>query len=284
MSTTPLSNRTLTIEFVFDTKEHCIDAFDYFNRNQEYYLKGIVPWSIGLVDLKTEIKVNQFTWDRQQVLREEWKCGLYEPCVVVDADNRIWDFSGVIPNRHNIPVISWGAYLSFQHPIVLSSTRELAEEIVAIREGRWAPQKGDIYYQITKDLHSDSFRFTALPNYIYDASRFYYFPSKRQRDAFIKKNKPKGIDNDIDKAAFVDHYGATADHMANLYKNIAQMPVVPSGNHAEPLPQPSPYSDKPNQILSSYKSLDELILAINTRSYQMVREEIYEIQRREKSL
>jgi hypothetical protein len=62
----------------------------------------------------------------------------------------------------------------------------LAKEIVQIREGKWLPKAGDSFTCLQHPEIIDVANFD-----FHESLTCNYFPSPKQRDAFIEKNKPK---------------------------------------------------------------------------------------------
>lgn len=126
-------------------------------------------------------------YSRQEVLQEEWEPNRGDTYYTVDDKNNINSLD--MPNSFAFAKKNGYAF---------APNEDLAQEIAAARESKWLPKKGDHFYTcgrvdcvISKNpLAAEGF---ALSDY--DFNPLYYdrifFPSVKQREAFIAKNKLK---------------------------------------------------------------------------------------------
>lgn len=125
-------------------------------------------------------------YSRAQVLREEWipeKPDFY----YIDDKNEI--HSDLYLKYSSLGRISETGF-------AFAPTRELAEEIVQIHKGEWKPKVGDRVWQCANSKYcKGEYYIVANQDCIWDddCSTEYIipFPSGKQRDAFIEKNKPQ---------------------------------------------------------------------------------------------
>lgn len=78
---------------------------------------------------------------------------------------------------------------------VFAPTEELALEIRAVREGKWLPEKGDKFVRAWKNGWTNSDDINTAGYSFGSNNSESYFPSLKQRDTFIAKNKPKEKDS-----------------------------------------------------------------------------------------
>lgn len=140
------------------------------------------------------------TYDRVQVLREEWKPRGYTEFFAVDSENTIHpkDF----PYTNILHCI-------FDGSIKFAPTQALAEEIVAIRKGKWEAQECDPFCNaIANPLRIGmSYIGTWHESTNCHYSGTYEFPSFEQRDTFIATQKS-------------DNHLWTSEDQIKIYNNL----------------------------------------------------------------
>lgn len=193
-NSSPQANRTLTVEFLFDnTRErdivhNSILENDFLALDSEIGAVTVLGTSTGNGFYKKYSdppqEQPQPTYSRQAVITEKWEPKLNEEYFAITRDNNI------------IPCINYHLSELSRHSsqgFIFAPTLELAEEIVQIRKGEWLPKKGDMVYCDIKECYyfngkKTGHDYTATSNYSH-----HNFPSAKQRQAFIEKNKPKEI-------------------------------------------------------------------------------------------
>lgn len=219
---TPESDRTLIVEFLFDTEAACIGSFDYINRWGGLRIGDsiikIVSASRAIPRNKDDIYQNSSIrspeYPRQQIISEKWTTDIFSPACVIDANNKIWDFTE--------PMTVSGSCVSFQYPIAVAPTKEFIDEILLIHQGKWIPLEGDWYCEycntcecVHKGLDSGTWSHDQTPSPHYS-----YFPSIEQRDKRMSKNKP----TDTSIAGIADYMiGLHSDKVIPREEMLAQL-------------------------------------------------------------
>ncbi len=127
----------------------------------------------------------QPSYDRAQVLREEWSPKNTLPSLwTIDLQNRIVEYAHDSYDFRNIGIWQPGKK-------VFAPRRELAEEIVAIREGKWLPHHQDRFFAIRRDKMTVDWDGVWRDIQLEEDDFYIYFPSPEQRDRFIAEHKPK---------------------------------------------------------------------------------------------
>lgn len=183
---TPESDRTLTVEFLFGTEGAAIAANEWLSKDHSFYEYALNKF-LGLKEMSHNVH-QEYKWDRgspyprQQIISEEWTTDVNSPAFVIDKYDRIFDHSKD----------GWG-FQFYEHPIALAPTKEFIEEILLIRQGKWIPLKGDECYIVNRNTFNFSNIariFNGKPKHIEMLDLYAHFPSIKQRDEWMSKNKP----------------------------------------------------------------------------------------------
>jgi hypothetical protein len=126
------------------------------------------------------------TWDRMTVLRGEWKPRLGEVYHYIPSD--MSEISDKCTNNARCPDWAEG--------FIFTPTRELAEEYLLIAKGEWIPvQDSDTWCACSRGTLSHSWHEGIALNRKTDIALmgdfFHYFPSVKQLEEYISKQKPK---------------------------------------------------------------------------------------------
>lgn len=161
-------------------------------------------------------EVKKPSYSRQEVLSELWipsevEFSIYEgedgKHEIVEHDScgcQLKDFYSHIPKHSFAP------------------TRELAEEIVQIRLGKWEPKIGDFIWGCKWDCSIGIYEFAGqkLPYNWSGSNSARAFPSVAQRQTFIEKNKPKEEPGKSEYLSLVAELESIAKKLkANKYAN-----------------------------------------------------------------
>lgn len=134
-------------------------------------------------------------YTRAEVLREEWRPKAGESFYGISKSSTVTDR---LDENGYSPFMS--DYYAF------APTRELAEEIVAIREGKWLPKKWDVVFDLKPNLQLPILHecngYVAGKDYL--PSEWKYFPSEAQRTRYIKKQKAEAKRKAIGKIFGMD--------------------------------------------------------------------------------
>lgn len=126
------------------------------------------------------------SYSRAQVLCEKYEPITGETCFGISATNRIIIYE-------NLSIASHEATKKLGY--VFAPSKELAEEIVQIRLGKWLPKKGDDCFPYSSRTKQRYWEHINVCEDFTEDKRFeqttHYFPCAKQRDTFIEKQKEK---------------------------------------------------------------------------------------------
>lgn len=199
-----LPNNRLVVTYEFDSQKERDDAENYavemkkgfFGEPSDSFTGHIISTEVSSRKIYLEPQEPQEpqqetrqTWDRQTVLEEKWLPHEGQPEMLfypVQTGNSIGQFNTLI---HTIKGLK--KYQN-HHGYSFAPTRELAEEIAQIREGKWLPKKGDYYYAFER-ANGHTFDYLLTDRSTIDKNGqgwlkiYAYYPSAEQRDKHIPK-------------------------------------------------------------------------------------------------